>query len=310
MPDAPAVRPPTFDGLAKGEVDVAALAARIRAEFPDLAFERATLNDLGEDHAVLELDDAWIFRFPRVPEAAAYAAGERRLLEALAGVSNLPVPGYENVARDGSFAGYRKIAGEELTEARFAALPRAVQERVLDEIGAFLAVLHSMPPALTADVEKVRWNGAVQAKRYAGRRETYRGILSPALLSRIDAFFDALARQPEVAPRTVHNDFTEDHILLAPTGDRLAGVIDFTDAGPDDPAFDFTFLWAYGDWAPARALAAYGAAAEHVGLLERSRWQFVRYRIEQLWWDAMGYRAYDAPKVLGDLPGLLDLVGA
>jgi aminoglycoside 2''-phosphotransferase len=296
--------------VAKGKVDLAALVARIRDAFPDLAFEHARLNDLGEDHAVVMLDESWVFRFPRGPEAASFASGERRVLEALARSSNLPVPRYERVAPDASFAGYRKIEGEELTEARFAALPRPAQERIIDELGVFLAALHALPLSLTADAEHIQWNGEVQARRYAGRRDDYAGILPAPLLPRADAFFAALAAQPEPpALRMVHNDFTLDHILLAPGGDRLAGIIDFTDAGPDDPAYDFTFFWAYADWAPDRALAAYSAGAEHADLRERSRWQFARYRIEQLWWEARGFRHYPVPKLLGELPGLLDALG-
>jgi aminoglycoside phosphotransferase (APT) family kinase protein len=298
--------------MGKAKVELAPLVARIRATFPDLAFDRATLNDLGEDHAAVMLDDAWVFRFPRGAEAASYAVGERRLLEALAGVSNLATPRYERVAPEGDFAGYRMILGEELTEARFASLPRSVQERVVDEMGAFLAVLHALPLALTAGPngeQRPAWNGLRQAGRYAERRVAYAAILTPPLLARSDAFYAALAEVPSPRLRMVHNDFTEDHILLAPSGDRLAGVIDFTDAGPGDPAFDFTFLWAYGEWAPERAIARYGAEAEHADLIERSLWQFVRYRIEQLWWDARGFRDYDRAKILADLPDLFSRVG-
>jgi len=41
------------------------LVARIRAAFPHFAFDRAVLNDEGDDHAVVVLDEAWLFRFPR-----------------------------------------------------------------------------------------------------------------------------------------------------------------------------------------------------------------------------------------------------
>jgi hypothetical protein len=51
--------------LKQGRVDLDALLARVRAAFPELTFTRATLNDFGEDHAVVILDDAWVFRFPR-----------------------------------------------------------------------------------------------------------------------------------------------------------------------------------------------------------------------------------------------------
>ena len=106
----------------------------------------------------------------------------------------------------------------------------------------------------------------------------------------------------------MHGDLTEDHILLDPARSaRLAGVIDFTDAALGDPAFDFTWLWAYGDWAPAHAAKSYGGETE--ALLSRSLWWFVRYRIDQIWWNESGARAYDVARIVRALPGLLDALG-
>ncbi|HEX3918774.1 MAG TPA: aminoglycoside phosphotransferase family protein [Caulobacteraceae bacterium] len=290
--------------LPQGEVDLDVLVARIRGEFPALAFERAVLNDFGEDHAVVILDDAWVFRFPRGLEAAAYAARERRLLEHLARVSPLATPRHELISAAGDFAGYRMIAGEELSEARFAALPAPAQDTILAQIGAFLAVLHATPPQILATDGPSRPSdtGEAFAERYEERRAEFATLLPPELLVRADAFYAALPAAVAGAPiRVVHNDFTEDHILLAPEGDRLAGVIDFTDAGLGDPAFDFTFLWAYGDDAPAQVLRSYGPGHEADGILERSRWWFVRYRLDQVWWDARGHRAYGRARLLASL---------
>jgi aminoglycoside phosphotransferase (APT) family kinase protein len=136
--------------IGQGQVDLAGLVARIRHEFPNLGFVEATLNDMGEDHAVVLLDDRWVFRFPRIAEAAVRGASERRLIAALSAASTIPTPRYNHVSRDGEFGGYRMIAGRELTEAAFAALSRAVQERVLSEIGDFLRALHALPAELVA----------------------------------------------------------------------------------------------------------------------------------------------------------------
>ncbi|HUZ11742.1 MAG TPA: aminoglycoside phosphotransferase family protein [Caulobacteraceae bacterium] len=297
--------------LTQGRVDVEALVARIRAEFPDLDFAEATLNDLGEDHAVVMLDDAWVFRFPRSARAASYAAGERRLLHRLNQVSSLAAPRYERVSVAGDFAGYRMIQGCELSEAVFAALPRQVQERVLDELGGFLARLHRLSPSLVASPDGAaapKHGGREFARANRRRRARIASALALDLIARIDRFFELLAAVVDRAPKVlIHGDLSEDHILLEPNGQRLAGVIDFTDAGPGDPAFDFTFLWAYGDWAPARAAACYGDAAAEV--LARSRWWFTRYSIDRLWWDLTGARACDAVKVEGDIRAGLDALG-
>lgn len=302
-----------FEGLKQGEVDLAPLVARIGAEFPDLELGQARLNDKGADHAVVILDDTWVFRFPRSLQAAGYNAGERRLLAHLNKAAGLATPRYERVALSGDFAGYRMIVGEQLSKALFASLSREAQEGVLEDLGGFLTVLHATPPALAAapDGAAVSPPTATETvRRYHRRRERLAGTLPADLRGRIDRFYDALPAAMAGAPTVlVHGDLTEDHILLAPAHDRLAGLIDFTDAGPADPAYDFTFLWAYGDWAPAHAARRYAPGDAIDGLLQRSRWGFVRYCIDQLWWNHSGARGYDITGVLADIRVSLEALG-
>lgn len=304
-------RAATPTSLKQGSVRLSELVGRIRDAFPELEFTRGVLNDLGEDHAVVVLDDRWVLRFPRSLEAASCAGSERRLLAILRDVVRLPVPAYEFVSAVGDFGGYRMIQGQPLSEQRFAGLGRPRQERVLDEIGDFLGALHALPiDALAAADRRIRRGhrpGADYARRFLERRPAFAAALSTKLLSRVDAFYDGLSRAVDGAPNTlVHSDFTEDHILLAPSGDRLAGVIDFTDAGLGDPAFDFTFLWAYGDWAAMHAASRYGAGHEPAYILARSRWWFARYRIDQIWWSLNGDREYDVAKISAELPRVFD----
>ena len=295
--------------LSQGRVNLARLVQRIRAELPDLPFAAATLNDFGEDHAVVVLDDRWVFRFPRSAAAAAYGATERRLLAALGAVSPVATPRYERVSRAGDFGGYRMIAGKELTEVAFAALPRGAQDAVLDEIGRFLSVLHALPAALVARprAEAPREDAAWFAERYAERRTRLAEALGPALLARADRFYQALpVAVATTETAVIHRDFSEDHILLNPEHKRLAGVIDFTDAALGDPAFDFSFLWAYGRGAPARVAETYAFDGDTAALLRRSLWWFTRFRIDQIWWSVSGAREYDVARIVGELPALFD----
>jgi aminoglycoside 2''-phosphotransferase len=298
--------------LKQGKVDLAQLVERIRAEFPELRFAAVTLNDLGEDHAVVLLDDRWVFRFPRSVEAAAHGATERRLLATLNAVSPVKTPRYEHVSQAGDFGGYRMIAGRELTEAVFTGLPCEARARMLGEIGGFLRVLHALPPELIArDIGcAANEDAAWFAERFAERRRDLAEALGPGLLATADRFYHALPAAVATDQAVViHRDFTEDHILLDQDGSRLAGVIDFTDASLGDPAFDFTFLWAYGREAPALAARAYGSEAETAGLLSRSLWWFTRYRIDQIWWSVSGARSYDVARIRGELAELFVALG-
>jgi len=278
--------------LSQGSVDLAALVARIRRAFPQLGFSRAVLNDEGADHVVVMLDEAWVFRFPRNAERRALFACELKLLARIAPASPVPVPHYAHVAPKAAFGGYAMIHGAPLTGEAFRGLARPAQERVLDEIASLLRLIHATPPAVIAGAGgqiAQGWTAARYAKRYRERRRArIAGAVGAALLTGIDAFFEAYARRPAGPARgIVHGDVTADHMLLAPGGEGLAGVIDFADAELDDPAHDFTYLWAFGDWAPAFAARRYGLADG--GLVERSRWSWARYRIDQLRWAADGH---------------------
>jgi aminoglycoside 2''-phosphotransferase len=298
--------------IQQGQVDRAELVARIRHEFPDLRFAGASLNDTGEDHAVVLLDECCVFRFPRTAEATARGATERRLLAALNAAATVATPKYSYVSRAGDFGGYRMIAGRELTEAIFVPLSRAAQERVLGEIGDFLRVLHALPADLVArraggeSTQDAAWF----VDRHAERRGRLAKTLGSTLLDAADRFYRALPSAVATSRvAVIHGDFTEDHILLDPTEGRLAGVIDFTDAGLGDPAFDFTCLWAYGRWAPEQAAQSYSAGADVSDILSRSLWWFARYRVDQIWWSVSGARNYDVVAIGRELEGLFDTLG-
>ncbi len=299
--------------LKQGRVDLEGLVARIRAEFAELAFAQATLNDLGEDHVVVILDDARIFRFPRTAEAAALAAGERRLLQRLRERSSLPTPDYRWVSIAGEFAGYPMIPGRALSEALFTSLARDIQERVLEDLGSFLARLHRLPTSLMAPLDRPIgpvWKGVDYARRYRHRRARLALALPRALVVRLDRFFELLPEVVDQVPSAlIHGDLSEDHILLAPDGEHLGGVIDFTDAGAGDPAFDFTFLWAYGDWAPAHAARLYGTGGATAKIVARSRWWFTRYSVDRIWWSLTGARSCDTVKVERDIRESLHALG-
>jgi hypothetical protein len=165
---------------------------RIRRAFPDLVFARAALNDEGADHAVVVLDEAFVFRFPRNDERRALFAAELKLLAHIAASSPVALPNYTHVAPRGAFGGYRMIRGEPLTAAAFRSLRRPVQERILDEIAALLRLIHATAPGVIAGAGgriAQGWTADRFAKRYREqRRQAIAPTVSAALLARIDPF--------------------------------------------------------------------------------------------------------------------------
>ncbi len=260
------------------------LLARIRAAFPDLAFAHAALNEHGDDNQVVVLDDIWIVRFPRTDEYRARFAAERNLLTLLRGATRVPVPHYEHVAPDGSFGAYRLIAGSEMTPPAFRALDPDAQQTVLAEMGVFFGALHALPAVTIAQPDGFiprTWSGEQFAALYRGMRRAKIARLTPApMLARFDAFHDAFEKiEPGVA-RLVHDDISDDHLLISPNG--LAGVIDFSDASFGDAAIDFAWFWRLGEPAIDLVLLNYALVGEDPGLKTRAYWTFVRYLINQL----------------------------
>ena len=88
----------------------------IAAAFPSLRPAQVTGRYGGMDHHAVEVDGAWIFRFPKTAESATLLPRELRLLPAVGPLVPVAVPRYEWAARPTAavpftFAGYRKLAG-------------------------------------------------------------------------------------------------------------------------------------------------------------------------------------------------------
>lgn len=275
------------------------LLRRIRAEFPDLAFETARLAN-GDDNWVVILDDAWAVRFPRSPQQARWFPVEIAVLAALHGHTPVQVPHIERTAADGSFGAYRLVPGQPLTPAAFAALPQASMERLIEASVELLKAVHALPASVvilpdgTARTAAGAPAWAAREYRTDRRRLLVDAATDPVLLNRLDAFFTAYPNLSWPLTCVIHGDFTEDHMLVAADGDTLTGVIDFGDTVLGDPAYDLTIFWAAGDWA---AQAAAGRLGGDDGLLQRSRYSFVRYSVGRLCEAHGGDEHRDADKI-------------
>jgi aminoglycoside 2''-phosphotransferase len=292
--------------------DLEDLTARIRAAFPRLAFAGATLVDDGADHVVVMLDDAWVFRFPRDDRRRGRLFPvELRLLAALDGLTPIPIPRYRFVAPDSAFGGYEMIQGEPLRPALFAALSPGARTRIVAALADFLRAIHAQPPAILAQSDGViahEWTGVQFRDRWIGeRRAPVARLVSADLLAEIDRFYDGYAAAP-APPREVvtHGDMTDEHMLVSPAREALAGVIDFGDACLGDPSYDFAFFFAYGEAVAVEIARRYDPAGADPGLLARARGHFIRFSVERL----RGASAAEAASILRALPWQLQAFAA
>ncbi|MDX3006805.1 phosphotransferase [Kribbella solani] len=207
-----------------------------------------TIIEGWDSYAWIEGD--WIYRSPRRDEVRPRLRAETTLLPWLAPQLPLPAPAPEATV-DG--VRHLMLPGEPFTDG---ATGNGRGTAIGRELGAFLKALHAVDPS-----EAVH-HGALDAPAARARKsaelDDFRTLIVPLLPAAVrTTAHELLDRVAEVRTALIHCDFGPDHILM--TGDRITGIIDWTDAVIGDPALDLCWLL---NGAPATVAAAATAAYE------------------------------------------------
>ena len=233
-------------------VEIEPYRRAIAACFPELAGRPLAYLAHGKDHVACLVNGDLVFRFPKRAEAEAKLQMELRLLPELAPTLPLPIPAYRYVARTPPsfphvFAGYRRLAGEPLTR---------YMPEIWDApwwpaaVGAFLTALHRFPtpraqalgvPGGTADA----WRERYQALYRLVQERVY-PLLTGSQRAGIGGYFAGFLHDPRhfrFHPVLLHGDLYSQHILLDHPGQRVTGIIDFSECVIGDPAFDIRNAW-------------------------------------------------------------------
>ena len=243
---------------------------RIRAIAPDLAVESAVYNGEGLGNDVVIVNGRLVFRFTKTGRGRAVLAGELAVLAALAPRATLPIP-TPFCAGDEAMA-YEMVPGEQLSDAVLRKLPPAQQAAIALQLGAFLRALHGTPAADTLPTTRA----LARRDEWEELRRDTEALIYPLMLPHqrvwAQSLFDRALADPcwqSPQPRLVHGDLWPEHILLDRAAGRLAGIIDFGQAGLGDPAGDLgNLLQVHGETFVRQMLPVYPEAAR---LLPRAR---------------------------------------
>lgn len=254
----------------------------IAASYPDFPVRSWRYAQQGWDSITLLVNDDYIFRFARRPDVAVRLAREAALLPALADALPLPIPCFEYVDRDPErgvrFVGYRAIPGEPLSAASLAAVD---ESQYAEQLGDFLAALHSFPTAEARQLgvpggDVTEWRSEYRAF-YDELREHIFPLLTKDERQDVATFWEAYLDDDAnfaFAPALIHRDLGPEHILCATASGSITGVIDWGDASIGDPAIDFTGLYCdIGEPFAQRVLASYQRLIEDQGIF----WRRVRF---------------------------------
>jgi aminoglycoside phosphotransferase (APT) family kinase protein len=227
----------------------------------------------GLDNTAYLVNDELIVRFSQAPSAEERAMRVEReagVLAAVGKVSPLAVPVPAFVAAEAGCLAYFKVDGVPVPD-----LPRAARTLYAAAVGArlgeFLGAIHALPIDRMAELVDVDDDPSCEWLREAA--ESYPAVAAhvpPRYRPRIEAFFAAPPPDHHYTPVFSHNDLGVEHVLVDPQTWSVSGIIDWSDAAIDDPAYDFGLI--YRDLGPLGLDAALGTyrTAEAEQLRERA----------------------------------------
>jgi aminoglycoside 2''-phosphotransferase len=226
------------------------IITQIETNFPQ--FKVWQLSKLGEgwDHQAYQVNNDYVFRFPKSKEVSKNLAKEICILPKIQNRINLTIPNFELIGFDSNtetlFVGYKQIKGTFLTKQVFDDLPAEIQEKSLSEIALFFGDLH------TVAIEEIEDCNLEIIDFYQDYQQDYR-ILNDSIFEQITLeekevieriFCDYLDNSENFnyIPCLLHNDLSSDHIIFDTYSNRVNGIIDFGDLAIGDPDYDLMYL--------------------------------------------------------------------
>lgn len=206
----------------------------------------------GWDSLVLDINNEYIFRFPRRETTRQQFLKEIGLLPELKKTLSYPIPNFEfiHLAQQElaqSFIGYRKLPGISLDQGT------ARSQHIIAQLGTFLAELHHFPVEEAVRLQIPFASPQDWRQNYLDFYRWVRTYCFPEMqaieISHFSAVWeDFLGDEHNFAFQTVliHGDLVNEHILYDPNRVSLSGIIDWGDARIGDPALDFVGLYITG----------------------------------------------------------------
>lgn len=226
------------------------------------------LHSSGDDFVVIEVNRAWMFRFPR-NELAKRAMGiETNFLTEFERISPLPVPARIYVGED--FVGYRKILGPQLSFEIVSELSESARKQIARQLSEFLSAIHSFPVEKADSIGITRgWNGIHHKNGWYFLKHVAPKLSSVARKKSISLMERLLVEEFE--GKVIHGDFyLPDHVFYDENKQELSGVIDFGDVTVYDPAHDWQCILEMGGEKFFEAVIEYYQAETDTDLLKRS----------------------------------------
>lgn len=259
------------------------LRQRVQTIMPDLVITQVELNQEGLINDVAIVNQSLVFRFAKTTQYAEFLQNELKILDLIRDRVGVAVP--TPIYRSHDTVVYPFLPGHSLTRNQWLALDSATQQRLAEQLGAFLYGLHTTSIA-TVDWEIPPTLAPVTYEKWVAIRQRVQEKVYPLLLKHqiqwAEQLFDRVLATPttfDYVPVLIHGDLAPYHILWDDTKNAITGVIDFGVAGIGDAASDIGILiTTYGEHFVHRMQNAYPGLPTY---LPRAR--FYAQSIELQW---------------------------
>lgn len=253
------------------------LLESIHEAYPDLLVESVRAHGgEGQFNHILILNETLVFRFPRYKQSLDPTRREIELLKQIHGLVPLPIPNPVFTRLDPPvvtkvFMGYPFLPGKPLWRKMLDGIEeQEVQVRLAAQLAGFLQALHQITidrAASDLPVSETRQEWEVM---YRAVQDELFGLMRPDAVDQVKAHFERFLDDPslqEYSPTLRHGDFGPSNILYHAETRSISGILDFSSAGPGDPATDIAAISCYGEPFFSYILRAY---PQNEALLKRA----------------------------------------
>jgi aminoglycoside 2''-phosphotransferase len=237
---------------------------RIRSMLPGIVIDSARMVTVGaHNNAVLVTspDGNMVFRFAKNENGIVALRRELVVLDALKGRTPVDVPA--PVLREPDAIVYPMLEGEPLTPLLLMSLDEPIQQRLAEQMGAFLRELHSTPKGLPVPDASGEDKDLMFSQIHAELQEKLYPYMAPHQRLWAERLFADGAGLYAAVPkdqlcRLIYNDFKIGHVLYDPLAQKLSGILDFGIACYDVPDIDIcNLMQCFGETFVTRMFATY-----------------------------------------------------
>jgi len=223
-------RPPKYRILEKPETQIERIVRRDMAPEPVRSIK---LILHATDSVVADVNDSWIFKFPRREYCAAQLEKEARVLAYFGKRVSLAMPRMTIHSKGYFRSRHAKIPGEILTTEGYDRLTPDRREALAESLALFFAQMHATPLADAAALNLERrmpWKPAREI--VADAEDLLPAHIHPYIRRTMERFDAANA---EIVEEVVgHFDVHGENMAFDAGAGRLNGLFDFADAGIAD----------------------------------------------------------------------------